>query len=96
MLRLALPRWQTVAAAPASTIPAAAPRAARHAPERTRLHSLVQAHYPEFIARFGAQDRSLPKYAPGDFGEAAIDLAAGPGALPTQDAVAQRHDARGV
>ena len=34
--------------------------------------------------------------APGDFGEAAIDLAAGQGALPAQDAVEERHDARGV
>ena len=66
MLRLALPRWRAVAAAPASTIPAA-PRYARRAPERTRLYALVQAHYPEFIARLGAQERSLPKYVHEEF-----------------------------
>ena len=55
-----------VAAAPAPTIPATAPR---YAPERTRLYALVQAHYPEFIARFGAQDRSLPKYVHDEFEE---------------------------
>ena len=61
--------WKLAAAAPASTIPAAAPRYARRAPERTRLYALVQAHYPEFIARFGAQDRSLPKYVHEEFEE---------------------------
>ena len=69
MLRLALPRWQAVAAAPASTIPAAAPRYVRHAPKRTRLYALVQVHCPEFIARFGAQDRSAPKYVHEEFEE---------------------------
>lgn len=69
MLRLALPRWQAVAAAPASTIPAAAPRYARHVPERTRLYALVQAHYRDFIARLGAEDRSLPKYVHEEFEE---------------------------
>jgi len=34
--------------------------------------------------------------APGDQREAPIDLAAGQGALPAQDAVEERHDARGV
>jgi hypothetical protein len=57
VLRLALPRWQAVAAAPASLIPAAAARYARHAPERTRLYALVQAHYPEFIARHRLRPR---------------------------------------
>ena len=61
--------WKLAAAAPASTIPAAAPRYARRAPERTRLYALVQAHYPEFIARFGAQDRSLRKYVHEEFEE---------------------------
>ena len=69
MLRLALPRWQAAAAAPASLIPAAAPRYARHSPERTRLYALVQAHYPAFIARLGAQDRSLPRYVHEEFEE---------------------------
>ena len=43
-------------------------RTALRAP-RARAHALVQAHYPEFIARFGAQDRSLPKYVHEEFEE---------------------------
>ncbi|EJL0388304.1 transposase zinc-binding domain-containing protein, partial [Escherichia coli] len=35
---------------------------ARHAPERTLLYALVEAHYPDFIARIEAEGRSLPGY----------------------------------
>ncbi|MGK3295354.1 transposase zinc-binding domain-containing protein, partial [Escherichia coli] len=37
-------------------------RYARHAPERTLLYALVEAHYPDFIARIEAEGRSLPGY----------------------------------
>ncbi len=40
----------------------AAPTYARHAPQRTLLCALVQAHYRDFLARLAAQDRSLPEY----------------------------------
>jgi len=43
------------------TAQAAAPTYARHAPERTLLYALVQAHYPDLIARLEAEDRSLPE-----------------------------------
>jgi len=39
----------------------AAPTYARHVCERTLLYALVQAHYPDFIARLTAEDRSLPE-----------------------------------
>ena len=39
----------------------AAPTDARQAPERTLLYALVQAHYPDFIARLAAEDRALPE-----------------------------------
>jgi len=39
---------------------ATAPTYARLAPERTLLYALVQAYYPDFIARLTAQDRLLP------------------------------------
>jgi len=51
----------------APTAQAAAPTYARHAPERTLLYALVQAHYPDFIARLTAQDRSLPEYVREEF-----------------------------
>jgi len=51
---------QRVASA-APTAQASAPTYARHAPERTLLYALVQAHYPDFIARLTAEDRSLPE-----------------------------------
>jgi len=51
----------------APTAQAAAPTYARHAPERTLLYALVQAHYPDFIARLAAQDRSLPEYVREEF-----------------------------
>jgi len=49
------------ASAAATALPAA-PTYARHAPERTLLYALVQAHYPDLIARLAAEDRSLPEY----------------------------------
>ncbi|MGL3229465.1 transposase, partial [Pseudomonas aeruginosa] len=42
-------------------------RYARHLPERTLLYALVQAHYPDFIARLEAQDRPLPEYVREEF-----------------------------
>jgi len=39
----------------ATTAQAAAPRYARHDPERTLLYALVQAHYPDFLARLEAE-----------------------------------------
>ena len=64
---LALPRWQAVAAAPAAIITAATLRYARHAPERTLLYALVQAHY--HFAKHGAQEpahyRPKPRGPPG-------------------------------
>jgi hypothetical protein len=40
----------------------AAPTYARHAPQRTLLFALVQAHYPDFLARLAVEDRPLPAY----------------------------------
>ena len=54
-------------ASAAATAQAGAPTCARHAPERTLLYALVQAHYPDFIARLAAQDRSLPEYVREEF-----------------------------
>jgi len=51
-----------------SRLASAAPTYARHAPERTLLYALVQAHYPDFIARLAAEDRSLPEYVREEFG----------------------------
>ena len=53
--------------APAATAPAVAPTYARHAPERTLLYALAQAHYPDLIARITAEDRSLPAYVREEF-----------------------------
>jgi hypothetical protein len=55
------------AGATATALPAA-PTYARHAPERTLLCALMQAHYPDFIARLHAEDRSLPEYVREEFG----------------------------
>jgi len=55
------------AASAAATAQAAAPTYARHAPERTLLYALVQAHYPDLIARLAVQDRSLPEYVCEEF-----------------------------
>jgi len=43
-----------------ATAQAAAPTHARHVSERTLPYGLVQAHYPDLMARLTAQDRSLP------------------------------------
>ena len=69
MQHLALPRWQAVAAAPAAIITAATLRYARHAPERTLLYALVQAHYPDFLERLAQEDRALPEYVREEFDE---------------------------
>ena len=61
------------AAGAAATALAAAPRYARHAPERTLLYALVQAHYPDFVARLEAEERSLPAYL-ADFPKRAFEL----------------------
>lgn len=47
----------------------ATPDYARHAPERTLLYALVEAHYPVFIARLDAEDRALPEYVREEFDE---------------------------
>ena len=60
MPRLTAPRRQAEVCAPLPAAHAAA-RYARHLPERTLLYALVQAHYPDFIARLEAQDRPLPE-----------------------------------
>ncbi len=49
------------AGAPSSTR-SAVPTYVRHAPQRTLLYALVQAHYPDFLAQMAAQDRPLPAY----------------------------------
>jgi hypothetical protein len=49
------------AGVPSSTR-SAAPTYARHDPRRTLLYALVQAHYPDFLARMAARDRPLPAY----------------------------------
>jgi len=55
------------AAGVAATALVAAPTHARHVPERTLLYALVQAHYPDFMARLTAEDRSLPAYVREEF-----------------------------
>ncbi|EMR0528118.1 transposase zinc-binding domain-containing protein, partial [Pseudomonas aeruginosa] len=66
MPRLATSRRQAAGCAP---LPSAhtGSRYARHLPERTLLYALVQAHYPDFIARLEAQDRPLPEYVREEF-----------------------------
>ena len=61
MPRLATSRRQAAGCAP---LPSAhtGSRYARHAPERTLLYVLVEAHYPDFIVRIEAEGRSLPGY----------------------------------
>jgi len=54
-------------ASAAPTAQASAPTYARHVSERTLLYALVQAHYPDLIARLAAQDRSLPEYVREEF-----------------------------
>ncbi len=68
MLRLAVPEGREPArAASAAATVRPMPRYARHAPERTLLYALVQAHYPDFLARLAAEDRSLPEYVRAEF-----------------------------
>ena len=69
MPQLIAPWRQSVVRAPASAAAPHAPRYARHVPERTLLYALVQAHYPDFIARLAAEDRSLPAYVREEFDE---------------------------
>jgi hypothetical protein len=45
-----------------SSTQSAAPTYTRHAPERTLLYALVQAHYADFLAQLAAQDHPLPAY----------------------------------
>ncbi len=66
MPRLTAPRRQAEVCAPLPAAHAAA-RYARHLPERTLLYALVQAHYPDFIARLEAEDRPLPEYVREEF-----------------------------
>ncbi|WP_455423907.1 ISCR element clade Ia family transposase [Aquilutibacter rugosus] len=67
-MRLAVPEGREPArAASAAATVRPMPRYARHAPERTLLYALVQAHYPDFLARLAAEDRSLPEYVRADF-----------------------------
>ena len=51
----------------APTAPPAAPSYARHVPERMLLYALVQAHYPDLLARLASEDRSLPEYMREEF-----------------------------
>ena len=66
MPRLATSRRQAAGCAP---LPSAhtGSRYARHAPERTLLYALVQAHYPDFLARREVEDRPLPEYVREEF-----------------------------
>ena len=59
-------RWTAPDGADAA-LPAS--RYARHAPERTLLYALVQAHYPEFLERQAAHDRPVPDYVRAEFDE---------------------------
>jgi len=71
VLRLTAPEGratQRVASAAPTALPAA-PTCARHVPERTLLCALVQAHYPDFIARLTSEDRSLPATVREEFDE---------------------------
>jgi hypothetical protein len=64
--RLAASRRQAAVCAPRLVVRAAA-RYARHAPERTLVYALVEAHYPDFLARLEAEDRCLPAYVREEF-----------------------------
>lgn len=68
MLRLAAPEGRAPPhlASATATVPAT-PRYARHVPERTLLYALVEAHYPDFLARLQGEDRVLPEYAREEF-----------------------------
>ena len=62
-------RRQAVVRAPASAVAPPTPRYARHAPERTLLYALVQAHYPDFLERLAQEDRTVPEYVREEFDE---------------------------
>ncbi len=68
MPRLAASRRQAEVCAPPPVVHAATCYA-RHAPERTLLYALVEAHYPDFMARIEAEDRALPEYVREEFEE---------------------------
>jgi hypothetical protein len=53
-------------ASAAATVPAT-PRYARPVPERTLLYALVEAHYPDFLARLQGEDRVLREYVREEF-----------------------------
>ena len=55
-------RREPVVRAPAFAAAPLTPRYARHAPERTLLYALVQAHYPDFLERLAQEDRAVPEY----------------------------------
>ena len=69
MLRLTAPEGRATprVARDAPTALPATPTYALHVSERTLLYALVQAHYPDFIARLTAEDRSLPEYVREEF-----------------------------
>ena len=67
MLCFTASEGRATALAAGATAQAAAPRYARHVPERTLLYALVQAHYPDFLARLEAEERSLPAYVREEF-----------------------------
>lgn len=70
MLRLAAPEGREpphVASAAATVL--STPCYAGHVPERTLLYALVQAHYPDFLARLEAENRPLPAYVREEFEE---------------------------
>ncbi len=62
MLRLSALEGRTapLVASAVPTAQAAVPTYPRHVSERTLPYGLVQAHYPDLMARLTAQDRSLP------------------------------------
>lgn len=65
MLCFTAPEGRTTAHA-AGTATTAQPYA-RHVAQRTLLYALVQAHYPDFLARLEAEERSLPAYVREEF-----------------------------
>lgn len=61
------PRRQATARAPARVAGPSWPCYARHAPERTLLYALVQAHCPDFLERLAHEGRALPGYVREEF-----------------------------
>ena len=66
MPRLATPSRDVARASVPSAHPPTPPHT-RHAPESTLLYALVQAHYPDFLARLEAEERPLPAYVREEF-----------------------------